>query len=115
MGIYDLSDVEALPLVGHLSRADLQTGLAPITAAIERGTCRALLVDCRKMTGYDADARALFVEWNAAKRHHLRRVAVVTENTLWWMVIATMALASRQKMKPFSDVDDAWRWAQVDE
>lgn len=71
----------------------------------------ALLVDCSRMTGYDADARALFVAWNGDHKQHIERVAIITENGLWHVVVSAMSLASGRKMKAFSARDDAVAWA----
>lgn len=105
-----MNDVATLRLDEHLTHAKLESGLAPITAAIDAGRSNALIVDCRTMTGYDHDARALFVDWNSKHRKHLRGVAILTDNRLWWMVITAMALASRQTMRPFSTEPEALAW-----
>ena len=95
-------------LEDHLTLDTLESALSVVPRS-----CSALVVDCRAMSGYDSDARARFVEWNAERRDIIRRVAVVTENMLWHMIIAAMALASRQDMKAFNTVDDARAWADA--
>jgi hypothetical protein len=70
----------------------------------------ALIVNCRTMTGYDADARALFVSWNARFRSRINRVAVLTEKILWHMVVGAMAVASGQRMKAFDSLEAADEW-----
>jgi hypothetical protein len=101
-----------IQLTNHLSAAALQTALDPLSQRlrIDAQPFR-LVVDCLAMTGYDGDARSLFVEWNEAHRRRIERVAVVTGNKLWQMVVSAMALASRQEMKAFDSVTAARTWA----
>jgi hypothetical protein len=100
-----------LTLTGHLTVAALDAAFAPIDVRL-RGTGErfGLVVDARKMTGYDEAARSRFVEWNLHNRHRMRRVAILTDKLAWKMVIATMALASRQQMKAFSSLGEAFTW-----
>jgi hypothetical protein len=104
--------VTTVHLSGHLTAQALAAALAPVTMYVEAGRRVLLLVDCRTMTGYDAEARALFVSWNKAHRHRVDRVAIVTDNRLWHMVISAMSLASRQEMRPFADPAGAERWLE---
>lgn len=62
------------------------------------------------MTGYDAEARQLFVEWNARHRARVTAVAIVTHKILWHVVIAAMALASGQRMRAADTPQAARRW-----
>ena len=102
-------------LVGHLTRHSLAVALDRATSSIAgESQPVALLVDCRQMSGYDADARALFVSWNSSHRSRVRRVAILTSNPVWHMVIAAMAVASGQKMKAFTHPDAAGAWLQAD-
>ena len=59
------------------------------------------------MTGYEPGARGVFVEWNRANRGRVRRVAILTDNLLWRMVISVMSLAATVDMKPFGDRSEA--------
>ena len=95
-------------LHGHLTRGDLEQALAPVN-----GDGVLLVVDCRKMTGYDLDTRHAFIAWNRTMRGHVRRVAVVTENVLWHMVVATMALAAGQQIRAFKESAEATAWLQT--
>lgn len=69
-----------------------------------------MLVDCSAMTGYDSEARASFVAWNAKNRERIAGVAIVTDNILWHMVIRAMAFASGTEMRAFDRTDAAERW-----
>lgn len=104
------SPYQLLTLRGHLTRGDLQASLQPVARNLLARRA-ALVVDARLMTSYDDDARALFVDWNTQHRDHIVRVAVVTERTLWRMVISAMALASQQDMRSFADLPAAQQWA----
>ena len=94
MNALEPTSIVVVPLVNHLTAAALRVALSPATQLLRAGSRLLLLVDCVGMTGYDAEARAQFVSWNAAHRHRIDRVAIVTDNALWHMVIAAMSLAS---------------------
>jgi len=106
-----VANLVPLVLEGHLSEAALAAGLEPITRRL-RGTADAidLLVDCQRMTGYDAGARSHFVRWNQQHRARVGRVAIVTDNRLWRMVIAAMSLASSREMRAFATPELARAW-----
>ena len=106
-------DVISLVLSGHLTLDSLNASLAPILPRIQEtpeGTWVDLLVDALGMDGYDNDARARFVAFNAETRSRVRRVAILTQNVLWSMVISAMSLASRQKMQAFPNEVEALQW-----
>jgi hypothetical protein len=65
------------------------------------------------MTGYDADARQRFVDWNRDCLLHVPRVAVVTTNPFWHLVVSAMGLAAGKQIKPFSDKMTAIDWLTV--
>lgn len=98
-------------LLGHLTSDALASELATATRLLcaSSGTVN-LIVDCTRMTGYDLGARGVFVEWNRANRGRVRRVAILTSNSLWRMVISVMSLAATVEMKPFEDRDEAMKW-----
>lgn len=99
-------------IVGQLTRVSMANLLAPVSAAIRRSTDRcAVLVDCLGMTGYDLDARKIFVDWNAEHRKRIDRVAIITDKQLWQLVVTAMALASGQRMQPFSTRNAGREWA----
>ena len=105
------SEIVAVELTGHLTKAALVSALDAADSALASTAERiVLLVDCRSMTGYDTEAREYFVEWNKAARARVRRLAVVTERAMWQLVVSGMALASGQAMKAFDDRYSAERW-----
>jgi hypothetical protein len=99
-------------LEGHLTRVNLAIALTQADAAMSeaRDATVQLLVDCRDMTGYDADARELFVAWHKRSRAHVKRTAIVIEQPLWRVVIGAMSLASGAAMKGFESVEPARSW-----
>lgn len=102
-----------LKLGGFLTRAQLDAELAPVAGQLAAMGSASLIVDAREMTDYDAGARERFVAWNSDHRRRIRRVAIVTDKTLWHMVITAMALASRQTMRAFSSLEAARAWAEL--
>ena len=103
-----------MALEGHLTERSLAAALAGATKSLRGvgGGGVGLLVDCSTMTSYDLGARGVFVEWNKASRSSLRRVAILTTNSLWRMVISVMALAAGTEMKPFSSRSEALKWLE---
>ncbi len=97
-------------LTGHLTSEALNAALLEPAAALESSPA-ALIVDCRDMDGYDTGARETFVNWNRTWRHRITRVAVITDKTLWHVVVSAMALASSQQMKAFRSAEEAELWA----
>ncbi len=103
--------VQTIALAGHLTREALAHALEPVTIAAASATEPiGLVVDARAMSGYDKEARELFVAWNSEHRPRIARIAILTDNKLWYIVIAAMALASGQRMKAFSTFDEASEW-----
>ena len=105
-------DARLLRLVAHLTRESLDEALAGLG---DVSVGEDLIVDAAEMTGYDGLARARFVEWNAANRKAIRRLAIVTNNPLWGMVIRAMSLASGREMRPFATRDEAAAWIRADD
>ncbi len=100
-----------LVLRDHLTAESLRAALADAERELATHDEKAaLLVDVTAMTGYESEARTLFVAWNDAHRDRVVAVAIVTTNSLWVMVIAAMSLASQQKMKSFSTFPLAASW-----
>lgn len=105
-------DLLETSLRGHLTRAELDRSLAELVPALEQAQDKVLvLIDCLEMKGYDLDARHAFVEWNGKWRTKIERVAIVTQNRVYHVVISAMALASGQAMRGFADHDAALAWA----
>ncbi|MFV8752497.1 STAS/SEC14 domain-containing protein [Nannocystaceae bacterium ST9] len=106
-------DVLDTQLRGHLTRDELDRSLGRLVPRLKRIEDKvAVLIDCREMSGYDLDARHAFVEWNSQWRSRIRKVAIVTSNRLYHVVIAGMALASGQAMRGFADEAQALAWAR---
>ncbi|HJL16939.1 MAG TPA: STAS/SEC14 domain-containing protein [Sandaracinaceae bacterium LLY-WYZ-13_1] len=99
--------IDVVELTGHLTCEALDAALA----GVEPRPPMVLVVDCRAMTGYDAEARRRFVEWHREHRDRIAAVAVVTEKRLWHMIVSAMSLASGQRMRAFDAMDQARAWA----
>ncbi|MFK7984842.1 MAG: STAS/SEC14 domain-containing protein [Sandaracinaceae bacterium] len=103
-------DVVVVAFESQLTGAAVESGLRGV---FRDGRAQArVVVDCRAMTGYSTEARERFVAWFRGHRHAIPRTAVVTDNTLWHMVVRAMALASQQEMRPFADLQEAKAWAR---
>ena len=74
------------------------------------GGARVLVVDCRSMTDYERAAREYFVDWNRRHRDRIERVAVITANIAYRMIVSTMGLVSKQSMRAFPEPDEAYAW-----
>lgn len=100
-----------LTLEGHLSAGNLHGVTAPVAVRLAgQGPRCGLIVDARRMTGYDTEARTAFVSWIGEHRSRLLAIAILTSNTVWRMVIGAMALASGTRMKPFAEPGEAEAW-----
>lgn len=99
-------------LEGHLTRIQLEGVLEAIGAGLPQEGTAPVVLDCSRMEGYDLDARHAFVEWNKRWRDHISRVAIVTSNRLYHVVIGAMSLASGQAMKGFAEREEAEAWAK---
>lgn len=104
-----------ITLQGHLTNRQLRQAFDTLEVEFGRSTApHNLIVDCSGMTGYDMAARSTFVEWNKRWRGEISRVAIITDNQLWHMVISVMAKATRQPMKPFVNLENAQEWIRVE-
>jgi hypothetical protein len=108
-----LSELEPVRgrLVGHLTERSLAEALENVTRALHVASRPVpVLLDCTGMEGYELDARHAFVAWNQHERERVSRLAIVTENRLWHVVITAMALASGQRMMGFTTEAQARLW-----
>ncbi|NOY91371.1 MAG: STAS/SEC14 domain-containing protein [Deltaproteobacteria bacterium] len=86
----------------------MQLELGRAESELRAGT--SMIVDCASMDDYDADARALFVDWHREHRKQFGSVAVITDKRLWHMLVSAMSLASGQRMRAFNDLAQARNW-----
>lgn len=96
---------------GHLTSAQFHAYMGAVREQMDThkgNVC--ILVDCRRMTGYDREARQAFIDWHKASLGHIHFTAIVTENPLWNLVVSTMGLASGAHMKSFSSKQAAMNW-----
>jgi MFS superfamily sulfate permease-like transporter len=107
----ELNHTVVIKFDGHLTLAFCEQELAGVTTRLQADAANTeLLFDCRTMTGYDAEARTRFVEWHKQHRERLGRVAIVTDNPLWHVVISAMSLAARHQMQSFTTRVAAETW-----
>jgi hypothetical protein len=101
-------EIVRVELVGHLTAEKLKVALAKAEASPAAKI--ALLVDCLTMTGYDGEARALFVGWHKGMQRRVTRTAIVLNQPFWRIVISAMSLASSAPMHAFDTYHDAEKW-----
>lgn len=111
MGTESKGDLVCLTLTGHLTVEALTESLGPVEAQLPAGGPAPLIVDATQMTGYAAEARNLFVRRILSLRPRLGRIAIITGNPLWHMVIATMRLSTGTEMRAFHELADGRAWA----
>ena len=99
-------------LTGHLNVIQVESSLGRAEPQLGSGGV-GLVIDCTHMTGYERDARAAFVTWFRAHRESLSRTAIVTDNTMYKMVVSTMSLATGHPMRVFATRDEAEGWLQI--
>ena len=97
-------------LQGHLTDASLRQALPSVDIVGAPADGIGVLIDALPMTGYDLDARSAFVDWAKQTRGKVRRIAIVTSNPLWRVVINGMGLATRQPIRPFDARAEAELW-----
>ena len=102
-------------IVGHLDKQVLSAALGPLDdkLATMGSEGAAVVFDISAMTSYDGEARTAYIQWQTLQRERLARIAVVTQRTLWHMVIAAIGLASKVSVKTFSTEAEARRWAET--
>jgi len=104
------SRVVSMRLKETVSEEDVSRSVERAEETLDRLGRARLMVDCRRVDGYEGDARDRIVKWARTQRDRVDRVAVVTDNVLWQMVLRTSSLASRQSMRGFTDIEDAFDW-----
>jgi hypothetical protein len=104
--------VVVLSLRGTLTVGTLTKALRDVEPGLRVGSPIGVVVDALQMTGYEAAAREQFVSWHHQRRECISRVAVVTENRLWHMVVRAMSFAARVPMQPFRELGPAMAWAR---
>jgi SpoIIAA-like len=97
-------------LSGHLTKQQLENELEPVEERLSVGALSAVIVDCSSMDGYDVDARAHFTAWLERHRSQMPKIAVVTHNRLYHLVISAMRLATGARVKAFDTLEEARAW-----
>jgi hypothetical protein len=95
---------------GVVDDRSLRESLERAEETLDRLGRARLLLDCRLVETYAGDARNHLMSWSRAQGDRVDRVAIVTEQVLWSMVIRTSSIGTTQKMRPFADIDEAFDW-----
>ncbi len=102
--------VVSVRLLGTVSEHGVYESVQRAEETLDRLGRARLMIDCRRVEGYEGDSRDRIVKWARSQRDRVDRVAIVTDNVLWQMVLRTSSLASRQSMRGFTDIEDAFDW-----
>lgn len=102
--------VVSVRLLGTLSEHGVYESVQRAEETLDRLGRARLMIDCRRVEGYEGESRDRIVTWARSQRDRVDRVAIVTDNVLWQMVLRTSSLASRQSMRGFTDIEDAFDW-----
>ena len=81
--------------------------ISAFAAAARSGADRSAVARIANILG---DSRDRIAQWARSQRDRCDRVAIVTDNVLWQMVLRTSSLASKQRMRGFTDIEDAFDW-----
>ncbi len=104
------SRVVSVRLKETVTSSDIYAAVERAEGTLDRLGRARLMIDCRRVDEYEGDARDRIIKWARTQRDRVDRVAVVTDNVLWQMVLRTSSLASRQSMRGFTDIEDAFDW-----
>ncbi len=103
--------VFTIEIVGHLTVEALGDELDRVSSGMHGGDI-ALLFDVLRMTGYDPPIRDLYIEWHQRNKQAIAKVAVVTDRSLWRMIVSTVGMAVRAQVRTFARVNDAKAWCE---
>lgn len=70
----------------------------------------AALFDWRGKKSFDGEAAAEFSQWLQQARTRLSALAILTATREWHLLLATLGLEARIRLKPFIDEDEALAW-----
>jgi hypothetical protein len=111
LGYDDRVRVFTVEIVGYLTAETFGDELERVSAGLH-GDSVALLFDILRMTGYEPPVRDLYIGWHAKHKAEIAKVAVVTDRSIWRMVVSAVGLAVRAQVKTFTRVRDAKSWCE---
>lgn len=76
------------------------------------GKRHGIIVDTLDMRTYDIDAQRVFIAWVNENSDQIVKVAVVSDKSVWHMVISTMVPLIDVPLKIFYEMDDAKTWVR---
>ena len=97
---------------GSVSADELRRELEETATRLLPDARVGVVFDASAVTDYSPDARSMFVEWNAAHRSSITRVAVVTRELDWVTLVQAAGLESAQTIKAFTDRTAAEAWVR---
>lgn len=71
-----------------------------------------VIIDMLGVSIYEMASRSIFVEWANANKAFIHRIAAVTGNAAWHIIISTMNSDIDVEMCPFYVIEDAEKWAR---
>jgi SpoIIAA-like len=108
--------VFTIDIVGHLTTEMLGDELERVGSGLRvTSTPSAVLFDVLQMTSYDPPIRDLYITWHGKNRDRIGRVAVVTDKSLWRMIVSKVGLAVRAQVRTFSERRMAEEWCASEE
>lgn len=105
--------VVSVRLLGVIGEQGVHESVQRAEETLDRLGRARLLIDSRRVERYEGEARDRIVRWARSQRDRVDRVAIVTDNVLWQMVLRTSSLSSSQAMRGFTDIEDAFDWVSV--
>jgi len=104
-------DVVSVRLKDQVTLDNFQRDLATAATQLRTESGHALLFNILGMASYDPAIRDVYVTWYRAHKSRVRRVAVVTDKTMWRLIVATLGMATGGNTRAFERLEEAERWA----
>ncbi len=104
-----------ITLVDRLTQQSLSAALAAIEDELHRGDRVHLVVDALAMTSYTTEARELFVQFARRESGRIARFSILTDRSLWRVVISAMSLASGVPMHAYPSRAEFHRSLRADD
>jgi hypothetical protein len=106
-------DVLRTKVSGRLTVEDFGKTLRGMASQMRPGDSYAFVLDILDMESYEPEVRDLYIRWHREYGSYLKRTAVVTNKTLWRMVVSTISMATGGGTRAFGTVEEANRWVQA--
>jgi len=107
------AELVVIKIVGQLSAAGFAKQLRDESDLMRANGNYGLCIDILEMSGYEPAVRETYMQWARANSSRIRRVAVVTDKTMWRLVVATIGMATGGNTRAFEHAAEAKRWCQT--